>query len=274
VRQAVLGILSQDLAAGARMPSVRAMARRHRIHSNTVSAAWHDLLDQGWLELRRGSGLYVKPLEPVSPGSSPLQALLKDTLAKAAKLGHSPEEALRGLSTVVHRRPFERVLVAESDPAMREILIAELTDALGCTVERFDGPAEGRGLIVALTTQMIRLRRGGKIPRGAETFALRLRSVDEALGEPQKPPPGFLIAIVSRSTEILDSAHAILAAVGVEPDALQRVDASEDRWRERLKLARLIVTDTVVAKQIPSGRSVRVFRVISDSSIEELKRLV
>ena len=56
VRQAVLGILSQDLPPGARLPSVRAMARRHRIHSNTVSAAWHDLLDQGWLELRRGSG--------------------------------------------------------------------------------------------------------------------------------------------------------------------------------------------------------------------------
>ena len=52
VRQAVLGILTQDLPPGARLPSVRAMARRHRIHSNTVSAAWHDLLDQGWLELR------------------------------------------------------------------------------------------------------------------------------------------------------------------------------------------------------------------------------
>ena len=55
-RQVVLGILSEDLPAGHKLPSVRALARRHRIHSNTVSSAYHDLLEQGWLELRRGSG--------------------------------------------------------------------------------------------------------------------------------------------------------------------------------------------------------------------------
>jgi DNA-binding transcriptional regulator YhcF (GntR family) len=43
-RQVVLGILSEDLPAGQKLPSVRALARRHRIHSNTVSAAYHDLL--------------------------------------------------------------------------------------------------------------------------------------------------------------------------------------------------------------------------------------
>jgi DNA-binding transcriptional regulator YhcF (GntR family) len=62
VRQAVLSILSNYLLPGARLPSVRDMARRHRIHSNSVSAAWHDLLDQGSVELRRTSGLYVRPL--------------------------------------------------------------------------------------------------------------------------------------------------------------------------------------------------------------------
>src|SRR5262245_30286481 len=62
VRQILLGILSEDLPAGCKLPSVRAIARRHNIHSNTVSAAYHDLLDRGWLELRRGSGLYVRSL--------------------------------------------------------------------------------------------------------------------------------------------------------------------------------------------------------------------
>lgn len=57
IRQVILGILSQDLPPGHKLPSVRALARRHRIHSNTVSSAYHDLLERGWLELRRGSGL-------------------------------------------------------------------------------------------------------------------------------------------------------------------------------------------------------------------------
>jgi DNA-binding transcriptional MocR family regulator len=49
VRQVVLGILSEDLPAGHKLPSVRELARRHHIHSNTVSAAYHDLLQKaGW----------------------------------------------------------------------------------------------------------------------------------------------------------------------------------------------------------------------------------
>src|SRR5580693_6463396 len=68
VRQVLLGILSEDLPSGHKLPSVRAVARRHQIHSNTVSAAYHDLLEQGWLELRRGSGLYVRPLPSSTDG--------------------------------------------------------------------------------------------------------------------------------------------------------------------------------------------------------------
>jgi DNA-binding transcriptional regulator YhcF (GntR family) len=52
VRQALLGILSGDLAEGTRLPSLRTTARRYRIHANTVSSAYHDLLEAGWLELR------------------------------------------------------------------------------------------------------------------------------------------------------------------------------------------------------------------------------
>src|SRR6185295_19013460 len=68
VRQVLLGILSHDLPPGHKLPSVRALARRHQIHPNTVSAAYHDLLGRGWLELRRGSGVYVRPSESVEKG--------------------------------------------------------------------------------------------------------------------------------------------------------------------------------------------------------------
>src|ERR687883_700682 len=63
VAQIVLGIVSDDLKPGQRLPSTRELARRHRIHSNTVSAAYRDLAGRGWVEFRRGSGVYVRPLE-------------------------------------------------------------------------------------------------------------------------------------------------------------------------------------------------------------------
>jgi DNA-binding transcriptional regulator YhcF (GntR family) len=264
VRQTVLGILSQDLAPGARLPSVRAMARRHRIHANTVSAAWHDLLDQGWLELRRGSGLYVRG----ATEASPLHELLRSTLDAANRLGHHPDEVLRQLSAMVHPRPSERVLVAEPDPAMREILLAELREALTVPVEILQTGSQG--LIVALTTRVAKLRRSGI----ADCFTLKLRSIDAALGEPGRVPEGFLISIVSRSREILDSSRAILIAIGAQPDAVQQVDAREDGWRDRLSLSGLIVTDVVMASQLPPGHAARVFRVIADSSITELRQIV
>jgi DNA-binding transcriptional regulator YhcF (GntR family) len=67
VRQVTLGILSH-LPPGHKLPSVRALARRHQIHPNTVSAAYHDLLGRGWLELRPGSGMYVRPLDSAGKG--------------------------------------------------------------------------------------------------------------------------------------------------------------------------------------------------------------
>src|SRR5690242_13804280 len=84
VRQVMLGILSEDLPPGHKLPSVRALARRHHIHSNTVSAAYHDLLQQGWLELRRGSGVYVRAQAQDSGG---LEPLLSATLKAARDQG-------------------------------------------------------------------------------------------------------------------------------------------------------------------------------------------
>src|ERR1700730_3860207 len=97
VRQVVLGILSEDLPAGHKLPSVRALARRHHIHANTVSAAYHDLLQQGWLELRPGSGVYVRTPQSSADRPGGLDALLTTLLQSARSHGCEPEEVLQRL---------------------------------------------------------------------------------------------------------------------------------------------------------------------------------
>ena len=52
-------ILDGTLKPGERLPSVRALARRLKIHSNTVSAAYKDLQSTGRVRLRTGSGVFV-----------------------------------------------------------------------------------------------------------------------------------------------------------------------------------------------------------------------
>src|SRR5580698_440431 len=130
VRQVLLGILSADLPAGHKLPSVRALARRHHVHANTVSAAYHDLLERGWLELRRGSGLYVRPQNfPTSNRrDGELDHLLGALLQAAGRQGFEPEEVLHRLEHRIRPSAYERVLVAEPEPEMRAILQAEIAE--------------------------------------------------------------------------------------------------------------------------------------------------
>src|SRR5882724_838927 len=72
VTQIVLGILSDDLSPGQRLPSTRELARRFRLHPNTVSAGYCQLEREQWVEFRHGSGVYVREHKPEVAASSAL----------------------------------------------------------------------------------------------------------------------------------------------------------------------------------------------------------
>jgi DNA-binding transcriptional regulator YhcF (GntR family) len=272
VRQVLLGILSEDLPAGHKLPSVRAVARRHQIHSNTVSAAYHDLLEQGWLELRRGSGLYVRPLQPSEDGQ--LDQLLAALLQAARRQNYAPEEVLHRLEHMIHPVSYERILIGETEPAMREILLAELAQSLTTPIGSadLDSPelALGGSLVVALPTRAAKIRR--QLPRGIPCITLRLRSVRASIEGQTKPSRDTVISIVSRSAEIRLWSRAMLIAVGLDPDSLSEVDAGADGWQDRLSRNALVVADVVAARELPPDCQARVFRVIADSSVAELKQ--
>src|SRR6185503_12179328 len=111
--QLTLGILSGDLKAGEKLPSVRELARRYQIHSNTVSAAYRDLAARDWVELRKGSGLYVRHLEgPAQPDAS-LDELIGHFLAETRARGFSMADVRARLEPVLGNSPVRRVVVAE-----------------------------------------------------------------------------------------------------------------------------------------------------------------
>ncbi len=95
VTQVILGILSDDLAPGQRLPSTRELARRFRLHPNTVSAGYRQLERERWVEFRHGSGVYVRERKP---DLAPSSALALDQLI--AKLFRSARELGAPLTTV------------------------------------------------------------------------------------------------------------------------------------------------------------------------------
>jgi GntR family transcriptional regulator len=61
-RQIRAKILSEDLAGGDPLPSIRALAKEQRVSVITVQRAYDDLEREGLLQSRRGKGFWVTPL--------------------------------------------------------------------------------------------------------------------------------------------------------------------------------------------------------------------
>ncbi len=266
VRQIILGILSEDLPAGDKLPGIRAIARRHKIHSNTVSAAYHNLLEQGWLELRRGSGLYVRAQKAQAADRDPLDQLLARLLRESHELGHDPDVVLLRLEQLIHPRKYGRIFIAEPETALREILEREID------IPSARGAEPGPDCLIAtLQTRLASVR--GQYPPESPLFVLRMRSVPLSLEGQPRPAPNTILTIVSASKEFRGWSRAVLIAVGIEPEQLCEVDTSLAGWQERAQAGALAITDVVAANQLPAGCQFRVFRIVSDFSIAELKRM-
>ena len=130
-KQVMLAILSADLQPGERLPSVRELARRYKLHQNTISAAYQQLEREGWLELRRGSGVYVRQEKPIA--TTPALALDEQIamVFNHARQQGIPFSAVRlRLSQWLAMPPVSRFLVIEPDEDLREIVVAEIRQAV------------------------------------------------------------------------------------------------------------------------------------------------
>jgi DNA-binding transcriptional regulator YhcF (GntR family) len=262
--QLTLGIISGDLKPGDKLPSVRELARRYKIHSNTVSAAYRDVETRGWLEARKGSGVYVRDQHQVSESSS-LYQLIENFLAETRARGFSAAEVRESLARVLGTTPVRSIVVIEPEPELCEILTAELRQhiALPVTAGALAGAAA-----VALGSRVHAL------PPGVPHHLLRMRSVPEYLQGQSRPAPDALIGVASSSPEILRRVRTILAAAGLDPEALAFRDARETGWRRGLNACQFVITDVVTARRLPAKCTARVFQVISDASIAELRQFL
>src|SRR5438309_1308366 len=66
-QQIRLGIISGALSAGARLPSTRDLTGQLGLSRNTIVYAFDRLVAEGYLEGRRGSGIYVAQLQLAPP---------------------------------------------------------------------------------------------------------------------------------------------------------------------------------------------------------------
>lgn len=275
----MLGIVSGDLPPGRRLPSTRELARRLQIHCNTVSAVYRALTESGWVACKKGSGVYVRAVEDDAESNADLalDQLISSFLRDARLRGFSLTDIQRRVKQWLELQPPERFLVVEPDEELREILIAEIGEATKFqTVGASPADCADMNLLgsvaVALYGQLDAARR--VLPIGTALLGLHSRSIPEALRGQTLPPAEALIAVASRWPEFLRWTRTLLIAAGVDAGALSFHDARERHWRQGLRASAFVIADALTAKNLPARCPARIFHIISDNSLDELRHFV
>ena len=196
----------------------------------------------------------------------------------ARKKGFSLNDLQTRLRHWLALQPPDHFLVIEPDPELRQILVAEVEEATGIKVIGVDpsGCDETNALTGAAPLVFYSNYENVRARLRPETdlITLHSRSVPESLQGQKKPSPDAITVVVSEWPEFLRSSRTVLIAAGLHPDTLSFRDARERGWRKGLRSATLVITDSLTASKLPAVSDVRVFRVISDSSIAELRAYV
>ena len=85
-----LAIANGTLSSAAPLPSVRQLAGELRINPATVTQAYRELEEQGFVEIRHGAGTFVRELAPgrkARERTRQARALVRRLLADARRIG-------------------------------------------------------------------------------------------------------------------------------------------------------------------------------------------
>lgn len=103
-RQVRAQILAGDLAAETSLPSIRVLARDHKVSVITVQRAYEHLMQQGVIHARRGKGFFVSALqegEKTALAESRLREQLNRPVRTALAEGLSAEHIRHAVDQII-----------------------------------------------------------------------------------------------------------------------------------------------------------------------------
>lgn len=265
VTQIKLAIASKQLAPGAKLPSTRELARRYRVHANTVSAAYQQLEAEQWIELRHGSGVYVRTRN--TEQNNDAESLVLALLANARRCGISRSGVHDALRLELARTAPERIWLVEPDLQLAAILQCEFQTA-GVQVAHAAACQPDHRFILARDSQARVMAAKGHVT------AIEFSSIADALKPFLPLPKELVIAVASCWSGFLDAAHTVLASAGIPEEALLMLETSQNDWGARAQSASAVICDVVTAQQLKNASSrVIGFPLLSPACLDEVKAL-
>ncbi len=274
IAQVTLGIASGDLSIGERLPSTREVALRCDLHPNTVSAAYQSLVDRRILEFKKGSGFYVaESASERIEGTREFERLIEDFLESAKLLGFVEADVVKYLRRPRNFELTDRFVVIESDEALREILVHEISGRFpktrGISFQHYSAGRIPEGAaLVAMLDEKSKIE--PLLTVGQRCIYLKGRSVSASMSGQTRPSPDETIGVFSGWEGFLSFARIMLLAAKVDPGSLIVRSTADDGWQDATKRASIIICDTVTASRLDGSDRVRQFQIISDESLDEL----
>lgn len=279
VVQLELRMLDGTLGPGQRLPSVRALARRLKIHANTVSAAYQDLEATGRVRLQRGSGVFVNDAGASLPQeASGLDEMIRLTLHLALRKGFRPPEIRAAVERWLAASPPDRIVVVDPVPDMAAVLAHELRQRLStpvhcCSLEDVKrDPALLAGALALVLPYYLHSLREIAPTAGFEVVNLELSAEDRkailAL------PTGSIVLAVASSASLLPFANVVFKGLRADEILLEARLLKDTRgWRRLLAAADVVIADVLAADSVRrlAPRRLREVRIVPEATLARLR---
>ncbi len=249
------------------LPSIRELAGFLGINPNTVARVIDDLKQSGYVEARRGSGVFVAPNLPARPSVHLRAAFLKDVAIRGAALGMTADDLAVGVLSLAGVRPAAvqgavEVLLVECSHAELDFFARELEAQLPIRVDkvrlselagavRRKKPSGRWGAAVTSFFHLpeVERRLGGT---GVPVIALLAEVHLETLHRLAQLPPGTRVGVASTEPETAHNLEHSIANAGLPNIALVGTCRAEGP-----ALARLVRQAEVVVCSTPAAERVR-----------------
>ena len=277
------------------LPSIRELAGFLGINTNTVARVIEDLKRGGYVEARRGRGVFVAPAAPARPAPRLRETFLRGVVIRAAALGMTADDLSVGVLSLAGVRPVAvqesvEVLLVECSPPELDFFAEQLETHLPIRVDkvllrelsavtrRQARPTRWRAAVTSFChlPEVERVLRGKAVP----VIALLAEAHLETLHRLAQLPAGTRVGVVSAAADTAHNLEHSIANAGLPNITLVGACPAEGAALSRLvRRVDVIVCSTPAAARVRqlAGDTVEVMvddRALDQRAIEMLATLL